>query len=531
MNRFLLLPICGILAFSTATAQQIPQNEEERFECTTITVGRKASDDGSVRTSHTDDSNRSRSNIFVTSAKDHKAGETVTLYKRVPCDTTKMKSYANIPVGEIPQVSHTYSFLNSAYPCLNEKQLGIGESTFSGRKELQSELGLVDCQRLCQLMLERCSTARDAIRTAGKLLEEHGWIDAGECLTIADKKEVWHLEIVGPGKGKKGAVWAAQRVPDDHVGVNANASTIRQIDTADADFFMFSKNVFAVAIENGWWNPNSGQPFEFCYAYAPDSRVHMACRRREWRVFDLLAPSLKLDPNSENYPFSVKPDKPVRLEDLVTVFQDYYEGTPYDIRKNITVANDSGRMVISPLANPFMGLDELKMHRVNGGWNQYGERNIAVRFTMYATIIQCRDWLPDEIGGLCWFAFDNVASSVYVPIYGSVSDLPLTYKTDGRVTGFSKNAAWWAFNRVGLLASRRWGDEQKDVRAVWKPLQKEWFDVQKTVEAEALKLYDAKKPAKTIDFLTKYSSDCGTKAVNKAWDLGDFLWTKYEGMW
>ena len=94
----------------------------------------------------------------------------------------------------------------------------------------------------------------------------------GECLTIADTKEVWHFEIVGPGKGKVGAVWAAQRVPDGHVSVCANASRIRGIDLADSDLYMASENVFKVAKDNGWWNPKEG-PFEFCYAYAPDERA------------------------------------------------------------------------------------------------------------------------------------------------------------------------------------------------------------------------------------------------------------------
>ena len=514
-----------LVAVGAAFAQ-----DEARFECTTITVGKKASDDGSVRTSHTDDSHRTRSNILIVPAKEHKPDATVTMYKRTACDTTVMKSYLNTPIGEIPQVARTFGYLNTAYPCLNEKQLAIGESTFGGRPELQSDEGLIDCQRLCQLMLERCSTARDAIRTAGELLEKYGWIDAGECLTIADKQEVWHLEIVGAGKNKIGAVWAAQRVPDEHIAVNANASTIYQIDTTNSDYFMYSKNVFSVALENGWWNP-SDAPFEFCYAYAPESRVHMACRRREWRVFDLLAPSLKLDPNSERYPFSVKPDKLVTMQDMVAAFQDYYEGTPYDMRKNITVADETGKNIISPMANPFMTRDELKMHKVNGGWNDLGERTIAVRFTMYATILQSRDWLPDAIGGVCWMALDNVASSIYVPIYACVTDLPTTYKTDGRKTGFSKDAAWWAFNRLSTLATRRWGDTQKDIQAVWQPLQQEWFTNQKSIEETALKLYDAKKPKKTIDFLTNYTNECGNKAVNEAWKLGDFLWTKYDGSW
>ena len=519
--------IISILIFNFSV---FPQTTDAfRDECTTITMGKKATDDGSVRTSHTDDSHRTRSNVFIIPAQDHKASETVTMCKRVWCDTTKMKSYRSDSIGVIPQVSHTFAYINSAYPCLNEKQLGIGESTIGGRTSLQSDNGLIDCQRLCALLLERCTTARQAIHTSGNLLKEYGWIDAGECLTIADKNEVWHLEIYGPGKGNKGAVWVAQRVPDEHIAVCANASTIKEIDTNDKDFFLFSDNIFSLALDSGWWKKD--EPLIFCYVYAPQSRTMLACRRREWRVFDLLAPSLKLDPNAENYPFSVKPDSLVSLEKMMSIFKDYYEGTEFDMRKNITVANQEGKMVISPLANPFMNPEELKIHKVNGGWNALGERPIAVRFTMYGTIIQCRNWLPDEIGGLVWFALDNVASSVYVPIYGSVTDLPNTYKTCGRKTGFSKESAWWAFNRVGTIAARRWGDMQKDVQQTWNPFQKNLVNKQQSIEKEALDKFDTKKPAKTILFLTNYTNEQANLAVKMAWDLGDLLWTKYDELW
>lgn len=515
--------------FSNLQAQHEDYPLDVPNECTTITVGKKASDDGSVRTSHTDDSHRTRSNAFITPAKKHPKGATVTMYKRLWNNETPMVSYRNDSIGVIPQVSHTYAYLNTAYPCINEKQLAIGESTFGGRAGLKSDNGLIDCQRLCTLMLERCSTAREAIAVAGDLLKEYGWIDAGECLTIADKNEVWHLEILGCGKGNKGAVWAAQRVPDEHVSVNANASTIKEIDTTDKDYFMYSDNIFSLALDSGWWDGK--ETFRFCYVYAPDSRALLAARRREWRVFDLLAPSLKLDPNMENYPFSIKPDTLVSLEKMMTIFKDYYEGTEYDMRKNITVKGDSGKMVISPLANPFMTVDELKLHKVNGGWHHYGERCIAVRFTMYATIIQCRDWLPDEIGGLVWFALDNVASSVYVPIYCSVTDLPSTYKTDGRKTGFSKEAAWWAFNRLGTLSSKRWGTFRHEIDKTWIPFQKNLLDNQAAIEKQALELYNAKKQAKAIKLLTDYTDEWCNKAVNAAWDLGDYIWTKYDGYW
>ena len=54
------------------------------------------------------------------------------------------------------------------------------------------------------------------------------------------------------------------------------------------------------------------------------------------------------------------------------------------------------------------------------------------------------------------------------------------------------------------------------------------FDKQKSFEAEALKLYDAKKTEKVRDYLTQYTNEWGLKVVEKAWKLGDFLWTKYD---
>ncbi len=491
--------------------------------CTSITVAKKASFDGSVMTSHTDDSHKTRSWMDIQSEKKHKKNDKFFLYKRTSCDSFAMPTYKHIKIGEISEVKKTYGYINTAYPCMNTFQLAIGESTFGGREILQSDSGLIDCQRLEKLMLERCKTAREAIKLADELTKKYGWNDAGECLTIADKKEVWHFEILGNGKNKVGAVWAAQRVPDEHISVNANASTIKEIDLSNKDFFLASENIFEVAKKNKWWK--EGEVFKFCEVYAPKSRNSFASRRREWQVFNLMAPSLKLDPNDKNYPFSVKPDKKVKLIDMVNVFKDYFEGTPFDMVKNIKSTDKDGKSVISPFANPFMPYGMYELFKINGGWNELGERTIARWYTMYATITQSRDWLDDEIGGLVWLAQDNVATSIYIPVYCSVTDLPKSYKTPGRINGFTRESAWWAFNRLSTLTAQRWGDMRKDVDKVFIPMQKEMFDEQKNIEKKAMNLKNKKD---RIEFLTKYTNKIGKKVVNKAWELGDFIWTKYD---
>ncbi len=494
--------------------------------CTSITAGCDATADGSVITSHTDDSHRTRSWMDVVPARKHPKGAQSTMYKRVPCDSFAMPSYSHIPIGSIPQVKETFQYLNTAYPSMNQYQVGIGESTFGGRDTLQSDAGLIDCQRLCQLMLERCRSAREAIKLAGELTARYGWNDFGECLTIADKHEVWHFEVVGPGRGKVGAIWAAQRVPDDHISVNANASTIKEVNLDDPDHFMASDNLFEVAREHGWWKED--EPFLFCYAYAPESRTSLAARRREWRVFDLLAPSLGLDPNAENYPFSVKPDKPVSLADLRRVFSDYYEGTPFDMTRDMLVTDDQGNSVKSPLANPHLPYDMNKLFRINGGWGWRGERTIARWYTMYATIIQCRSWLPDEIGGVAWLAQDNVATSIYIPVYCSGSDLPAPYKTPGRPEGYTTRSAWWAFNRLGTLTAQRWGDMRNDVNDTWDAWQEELFSAQEAFEERALQLHKTGKQEELSSYLTEYTLHWGNKVVHKAWEMGDMLWTRYD---
>jgi dipeptidase len=503
----------------------------ENDACTTITVGKAATVDGSVITTHTCDSRTDRTWIDIIPAAKHKLGSMRNTYLNTH-RTVRASDLSNQKLqGQISQVPRTHKYLNTALPCINEHQVAIGEATFGGKRIMRSKIGIIDYYELNRLMLERATTAREAIRVADEVTKKYGYIDGGECFTIADPNEVWHLEIIGPGKDKKGAVWVAQRVPDDHVSVNANASRIRQIDLSKPDFFMASENVKSRAIELGLYDPNSGKPFEFCYVYA--SRKSMAARRREWRVFNLLAPNMDLDPNGVDFPFSIKPEKKVSPRDIMSIYRDTFEGTPFDMTKFMLVQEKdkddkpTGRFIKSPYANPFMHYDMMPLFKINGGWNELGERCIARYYCTYATVIQVRGWLPNEIGGLVWFGYDNPAMLSYAPIYIGIEKVPESYKICGR-PGFNRDCAWWAFNRVADLSAQKWGHMRHDVAKVWKAFEEEAFAKQKEIEEEALALYK-KNPKKARKFLTRYSNDWMNKLVNAYWKLGDDLWSKYTG--
>ncbi|MGD9126423.1 MAG: C69 family dipeptidase [Planctomycetia bacterium] len=524
MRRTTILITClSILVFSVS-----PLNIVQA--CTSIMVGKKASTDGSVLTSHTNDSHRSGSWIYVKPAADHPKGSMRKLTKRRDDDTGPMPRYARVATGQIPEVPHTYQYMEATYGIMNEHQLAMGESTFCGLELLHSQNGLIDCDTLTRLMLERCKTAREAIKLGGALIEKYGWCDEGEALTIVDPNEVWVMEIVGPGEDKVGAIWAARRVPDDHVSVVANGSRIGEIDLSKPDYFMASKNVKQRAQELGLWDPNSGQPFRFNWAYDPESRVGFSATRREWRVLDFLAPSLGLRAGQNDYPFSVKPDKPVDAKRIMEIFRDTFEGTDYDVTKDLTVTDEEGKTVKSPLANPFMPYDMNLLLKINGGWGWRGERMLARWYTMHTTVIQVRGWLPDDVGGLVWWSYSNTAMATYVPLYAGMTDMPKSFKTCGRTTGFSRRSAWWAFNRVATLAAHRWGDMRKDVAEVRDPLQEKYIAAQEKITKEAVELLKKNK-AKGRAYLMKKSHAMCLEATEAYWNLGDMLWTKYDEMW
>ncbi len=523
-TRIVILLFAGIAVLALARGPvQTPGpvlRPPEFDSCTSILVGRSASADGSTMTSHSCDSGSDRTWMTIVPNRRHKPGETAKVYFE-PKRTKGPDDHDRLETGEIPQVPETYAYLNAAYPIMNEHQLAIGETTIGGRRELVSETGIIDAPELFRLVLERAKTAREAVRVAGELSAAYGYNDWGECFTFADPKEVWHFEIFGPGKGKKGAVWAAERVPDDEIGVSANASRIRRIDLGNKDFFMVSPNILSLAEEMGFWSKASGEPFEFCYAYAPESRTSLYCRRREWRVLSLLAPGLKLNPESENFPFSVKPEKKVTVHDLLAIFRDAYDGTEFDMTRTLVTLNRKGELAKSPIAGPFMSNDLRELFRIKR------ERTICSPASTYLQITQSRDWLPDALGGIVWLGYDNPATTPHMPFYIGISRMPDAYMVDGR-WAYRRDSAWWAYRTVSKLALFRWQEMTKDIEVVWKGIEDRLFTNQAKFEDETLALYK-KDPAKAKEILTKYCLDQANQAVAAYWKLSEELWHKYSG--
>ncbi|MFO7617240.1 MAG: C69 family dipeptidase [Bacteroidales bacterium] len=541
---FLAVILAGVFLSPVLQAQFIPV-PEEKASCTSIMVGKKASTDGSVMTAHSCDGNyRTWLNIVPHRTWPEGATRKVTwgkLHTETPHDTRN-----TFEKGEIPQVAETYSYLNVAYPCLNEKQLAMGETTIGGKRELANDDGLFLIEELQAVALERCTTARDAIRLMGELATKYGYGDDGECLTVADKNEVWHFEIMGAGPVEPGAVWAAVRIPDNHVGVSANIPRISTLDLSKPDYYMASENIFSLAEEMGYWDPKSGEPFKWWKAYSGRKPFST----RDFYVLSTMAPSLNLSPEMEELPFSVKPDKKVDVRDVLRYYRATYEGTDLDMMKNLLVAPGyRGRRpgsepapqdsVVSPIASPWMSGDLRTLLNTLKPGAVESQRTIAISGCSYSQIIQCRDWLPDEIGGIAWFSFDNPGCSPRIPIYSGTLSLPASFEVCGQKQ-YRTDAAIWKFRRTNRLSEIRWGRTRTFIEEGVKELEDKAFDEIQIVDKRAAELYKASKgkapetdergnpkPEEYRVYLTQYTNDFARIAMARWEEMGDLFFTMF----
>jgi len=495
--------------------------------CTSIMAARLATTDGSVITCHSCDGNY-RTWVNMVPPAQHSEGAMTKIYTGKMHTETSWDLRGITEKGEIPQVEKTYAFLNTAYPCMNEHQLAIGEATIGGKRALRSDQGMFMIEELERMALERCTNARDAIRLIGDLVKEYGYGDWGECITIADPKEVWQLEIFGPGLGQKGAVWAAARIPDEHVGISANIPKISELDLDDPDHYMASENVYSLAEEKKWWDPDSGEPFKFWKAYSGRKPFSI----REFYVLSTLAPSLNLDMEADELPFSVKPEKKVSVRDIMKMYRETYAGTEYDMTQNLMVKDRrSNETIKSPIISPWMSWDMFTLLNTLKPGVVQRTRTIAISGCSYSHITQCRDWLPDPMGGICWFAFDNPGESARIPIFAGVTELPASFEVCAQHR-FRTDSAAWAFRRANRMATVRWGAAGEYIENAIKEFEDKAFMELPQVEKKTLELYNSGKSEEDIikakQYLTKYTNDFARAAIHKYWELGDTFWGMFR---
>ena len=481
--------------------------------CTNFLVGKDASADGSTMITYAADSYALYGFLHYVPATDHPA-DAVREVK--DWDTGK-------PLCTIPQVAHTYNVVGN----MNEHQLTIGETTFGGRPELEVGEG-IDYGSLIYIALERCKTAREAIKCMTDLVAEYGYASSGETFSIADPNEVWMMELIGKGKVEKGAVWVATRVPDDCIAAHANQARITTINFKDKENWMWSKDVVKFARKQGYFTGKKDEEFNFQEAYAPyDFSGLYVCEARVWsffrkfsndmdKYFDFASGKTFVETNGkyagERMPLYIKPNHKVSAQELKDCMRDQYEGTPLDITQGPDAGPWNSKLRYGSLG---FKLDSVQY---------WFERPIATQQTGWSFVAQMRGYESAKAGGILWFGVDDAASTVYVPMYSTITEVPECFKEgNGDMYNYSPTSAWWTYNIVANWAYTKYSAMMPDIKKVQAAWEDKFNSQVEAIDAQVANM-DAIQAA---EFLTKYSVAQAQESTQAWKELGIYLFVKY----
>lgn len=478
--------------------------------CTNLIVGKKASKDGSVIISYSQDDYGSFEPLRVIPAANHPAGTMHPLYHYE----------SNNYLGEIPEVAHTYGVVG----LMNEFQVSIHETTYGGRAELTDTIsGLIDYGSLMVLGLQRSKTAREAIQVMTELTEKYGYESEGESFTVADPNEAWILEMIGKGPGRKGTVWVAVRIPDDCISGHANQSRIHQFPLKDKKNCLYAKDVISFAREKGYFNGKDAD-FSFADAYAPaDFGALRYCEARVWSYFNKWAaedmspylPYAMGDTKGQVLPLYVRPKAPLSVQDVKDMMRDHYEGTPLALTEDLGMG--AWEMPYRPTPLSF---------EVDGT-KYFNERPISTQQSACVYVSQMRSWLPNHIGGVTWFANDEANMTAFTPCYCNMTQAPECYdKHTADAFHFSTRSAYWVENWVSNMVYLRYSLLFPELQKVRDRLEKDYNSLQAEVESKAASM--SKEEA--VKYLSAYSHRTASAMMDEWNQLAQLIIVKYNDM-
>ena len=483
----------------------------EAQACTSFLVGKNASADGSAFITYNQDDYGMFGRLHYLPAAQHAKGEMRKIYDG---DTNHYH-------GEIAEAPYTYAVMGY----INEHQVGITETTFGGRSELEDPKGIIDYVSLMTIALQRSKTAREAIRVMTSLVQEYGYASEGESFSIADPNEVWILEMIGKGPKEKGAVWVAIRIPDDCIACHANQSRIHQFNMKDKKNVMYAKDVITFARKKGYFTGKDAD-FSFADAYAPaDFSAIRFCETRVWSFYNKWVNGMEqyLDyvdgkhiGQAKPMPLYFKPKQKLSLQDVMNSMRDHYEGTPFDITKDVGAG---------PYEAPYRPTPLVWEHK---GKKYFNERPISTQQTAGTYVIQLRASLPNAIGGVLWYGNDDPNMVAYTPVYCCATKAPECYDPkDASDVKFSWNSAFWVENWVSNMTYPRYSQLFPSVKAAREELESKYASQQAEIEAQAKTLL-SQDPERAKAYLTDYSAQCAKQMMNRWKQLGEYLIVKFN---
>jgi len=458
---------------------------EYNHGCTMLIVGKAATTDGSILFARNEDyPGNWAKHIIVVPGETHKAEEVI-------------KSATGFVYPQ-PSLNYKYISAQDWDPTqgrfnaggISEYQVGVSATTSAHQNDKAKEVDpLIETgigeNIIVALVLQGAKTAKEGVRLVGELVEEYGSSEAFG-MAIGDSNEAWLLEVGG------GHHWVAVRVPDNSYVVDANALRIGEVNLSDTANFMGSADLITFAEEHGLYDSASGEPFDFAKAYGTAADLSVYNYRRVWGGQHFFTPSAELDPEAKRYPLFLIPDEKITPQRVMSFLRYHYQGTDYDTE--------------TPT-----GQDE---------------RSIGQSNTLESHVIQLRSWLPNPIGGVIWLSMSAPRTSVYIPYYSGIAEVPSAYQLG--TDEYDSKSAYWAFRTITSIVFTNFSEKAKDVQTTWEAFESREFAWQPTIEKVAVELYDQDKIL-AVEFLTNYSNGLALNALDKAFTLKKNLLSKLAG--
>ena len=415
--------------------------------CTTILVGKNASNDGSTMVARTDDGRFDVQNTMVIEPKEQpRKYKSVLSHVEIELPDNPMRYTASPHVDRARGIwaatginaanvgmTATETITSNPRVLSADPLVELQEAKSRRAKEVPGGIGEED---IITLVLPYIRSAREGVLRLASLLEQYGTYESNG-IAFNDENEVWWMETIG------GHHWMARKVPDDAVVIAPNQFAMDSFDLADAfgrqEAHLCSGDLRAFIAENhldlnrnGAFNPRD----VFGSRRAMD---HIYNTPRAWFMGRWLTPyshrwdgeNAEFGPESDNIPWALVPDRKVDAADVAYLLSTHYEGTPY---------------------NPYSGHD-------NGKRGMY--RSIGINRTGIASVCQIRPYVPDPIKGLEWVSFGSTTFSAWLPVYTNVPALPpfLSRVT----TDTSTENLYWCSRLIGALADKCYAQSAQNI--------------------------------------------------------------------
>ena len=412
------------------------------MSCTTLLVGKNASNDKSTMISRTDDGRFDvKKLVLVTPDKQPKKYKSVISHLEIDLPDNPLR-YTACPSVDLKRGIWAATGINSANVGMtatetitsNPRVLAADpmvEYKKAESKKQKDVPGGIGEEDIVVLVLPYIKTAREGVKRLGSLLEQYGTYESNG-IAFNDENEIWWLESIG------GHHWMAKRVPDDVCVVNPNQFGMDSFDLEDAlgkqknhmcssDLKEFITENFLDLNQSGKFNPRDifGSHTDMDHVYNTP---------RAWFMGKCLAPfSYKWEgpdadytPESDNLPWSLVPDRKVTVEDVCYILGGHYQGTDFDPYKN----RDTGKR------------------------GMY--RSIGINRTGVTSVCQIRSGVADEVKGLEWVCFGSTTFSSFIPVYTNVNKIP-KYLSEVE-TNVSTENFYWGSRLIDALADTAYSD-------------------------------------------------------------------------